>query len=87
MLGLGTIIPGVIGAAAALGIALFYNAAIDNPSVVRETTKRVEQIARTQTLNAINEVTDASQKARAMRRYCLDNGQLYNFATGQCRDK
>jgi hypothetical protein len=73
------------GAALAVGAAWLYNVAIDNPSIVRETTVRVEAAARTRTLEAISEVTDEAQRARAMRRFCRDSGQLYNFATGKCR--
>lgn len=74
-----------LGAALIGGSAWAYNAFVDNPSIVRETTVKVEAQARERTLTAINEVTDEAQRARAMRRYCRDVGKLYNFATGQCR--
>lgn len=74
------------GASAAIFLALSYNALVDNPSVVRETTAKVEAAARERTLSAINEVTDAAQKARAMRRFCRDSGKLYDFSTGRCGD-
>lgn len=74
-----------VGATLLLGVAWLYNSYIDNPSIVRETTVRVESEARGRTLAAINEVTDAAQRARAMRRYCRDSGRLYDFQTGKCR--
>ena len=74
------------GAAAAFLVGLGYNVLFDNPSVVRETTAKVEAAARERTLSAINEVTDAAQKARAMRRFCRDSGKLYDFSTGRCGD-
>ncbi len=76
------------GAAAGLALAAAigwgYNTFIDNPSIVRETTARVEAEAVSRTLAAINEVNDDAEKARAMRRFCRDSGKLYNFETGQC---
>lgn len=80
-------------AGAAVGVALAavvgwgYNTLIDNPSVVRETTARVEAEAVARTLAAINEVNDNAEKARAMRRFCRDSGKLYNFETGKCRER
>ena len=86
MLGLNLYIGAAAGAALIGLVGLAYNSYIDNPAVVRETTVKVEAAARERTLNAINEVTDAAQKARAMRRYCRDNGRVYDFETGKCRD-
>lgn len=85
MLGLNMYIGAAAGAALVGVLALGYNHFIDNPSVVRETTAAVEAAAQARTLAAIGEVTDVAQKARAMRRYCRDNGQLYDFTTGECR--
>ncbi|HEX9430265.1 MAG TPA: hypothetical protein VF944_07775 [Candidatus Bathyarchaeia archaeon] len=74
-----------VGVGVSMGLAWGYNVLVDNPSVVRETTAKVEAAAQARTLAAISEVTDASQKARAMRRLCRDTGKLYNFETGKCR--
>lgn len=73
------------GAALMLVTAWGYDKLVDDPLVVRETTAQVEAKARELTLNAINEVTDEAQRARAMRRYCLDSGRMYSFSTGKCR--
>lgn len=73
------------GVAVALALGWTYNVLVDNPSVVRETTIKVEARAREITLSAINEVTDEAERARAMRRYCRDTERLYDFSTGQCR--
>lgn len=79
---------GAAAGAALVGVVgLGYNAFIDNPSVVRETTAKVEAEAVARTLAAINEVNDNAERARAMRRYCLDGGKLYNFETGECRER
>lgn len=74
----GAVLLGVLGAG--------YNKFVDNPSVVRETTAKVEAAAQARTIAAINEVTDVAQRARAMRRLCRDTGKLYDFETGKCRD-
>jgi hypothetical protein len=77
---------GAAGGAALISVLGFgYNTLIENPSIVRETTIAVEAEARERTVQAIMEVTDEAQRARAMRRYCLDGGKLYDFPTGQCR--
>ncbi|GAB4362290.1 MAG: hypothetical protein Kow0026_25980 [Oricola sp.] len=34
---------------------------------------------------AMGGLTDAAEKARAARRFCLDTGRVYDFATGRCR--
>lgn len=73
------------GVAAALALAWTYNVLVDNPSVVRETTKVVEAQAVARTQAAIGEVSDVAQRARAMRRYCIDSGMQYDFTTGKCR--
>ena len=73
------------GVSGAVVLGLAYNTFIDNPSIVRETTVKVEAQARENTLRAIGEVTDEAQRARAMRRYCIDNGRVYDFQTGKCR--
>lgn len=73
------------GATFMLVLAFTYNQLIDNPAVVRETTVKVEAEARANTFKAINEVSDAAEKARAMRRYCIDSGMQYDFSSGKCR--
>lgn len=75
-----TIIGAVVGAALIGAVGWVYNSVIDNPSVEREALSK----ARLQTLNAINEVSDVAQRARAMRRFCRDSGKLYDFGTGKC---
>jgi hypothetical protein len=84
MFGLTTWLGVGAGVVVALVLGWGYNVLIDNPSVVRETTAIVEAAARERTFQAIGEVTDAAQRARAMRRYCLDSGRLYDFKTGEC---
>lgn len=73
------------GAVLALGLSWGYNIFIDNPSIVRETTQRVEAESRLKTLTAINEVSDEAQRARAKRRFCIDSGGVFSFSTGECR--
>ncbi len=75
------------GAALAGVVGLGYNTFIDNPSIIRETTVKVEAEAVARTLAAINEVNDNAEKARAMRRFCRDSGKLYDFETGKCRER
>lgn len=55
------------------------------PEVKQETRLIAEAEARKRTEAAINEVQDVAERARAMRRYCRDNGMQYNFVTGECR--
>lgn len=85
MFGLNMYVGAAAGAALMFIVAMGYNALVDNPSVVRETTVRVEAEARERTYAAINEVNDDAERARAMRRYCRDGGKLYDFTTNQCR--
>lgn len=79
-----------IGAAAGAALVAIvgwgYNALIENPMIEAAAVKRANLEAENKTLKAINEVTDNAQKARAMRRYCTDNGRLYSFRTGKCLD-
>lgn len=74
------------GAVAALGVAWLYNTVIDNPSVKREAIAIAEAQAKARTEAAIGEVSDVAQRARAMRRYCIDSGLRYDFTTGKCRE-
>ena len=84
--GLNTYLGAAAGVALAAALGWGYNTLIDNPSVVRETTVKVEAEARARTYAAINEVNDEAERARAMRRFCRDSGKLYNFETGECRE-
>lgn len=74
------------GAAMMATLAYGYNKLIDNPSLVSATTAKVEAEARERTYEAINEVTNAADRARAMRYACIDSGKLFNYETGKCRD-
>ena len=85
--GLNTYIGAAAGAALVWGLAWGYNTFVDNPSVVRETTAKVEAEAVARTIAAINEVNDEAERARAMRRFCRDSGKLYDFETGKCRER
>jgi len=80
-----------IGAAAGAALvaagAWLYDTAVDDPSVVRETTIKVEAEARERTYAAINEVNDEAERARAMRRFCRESGKLYDFETGKCSER
>jgi hypothetical protein len=82
-----TWIGAVAGAALIFAAAWVYNVAIDNPSVVRETTVKVEAEARERTYAAINEVNNEAERARAMRRFCRESGKLYDFETGKCSER
>lgn len=74
-----------IGAAGMLAVAWAYDAIIDDPAVAREA--RAQAIAEMQirTQEAINEIQDKAERARAMRRLCTDDGGLFDFASGLCR--
>lgn len=85
MLGLPMYLGAAAGVALAGVLAFGYNKLIDNPSVVRETTIKVEAQARDRTIKAISEVRSEAERARAMRYFCVDSGKLYDFETGQCR--
>lgn len=65
-------------------VAYGYNIIIDNPAIIHDTTVKVEAEARQRTFEAINEVTDEAERARAMLRYCRDIGRVYDFETGSC---
>jgi hypothetical protein len=75
----------VAGGLIAFGVFSAYNALIDNPSIRKAERTVVEAEARQRTIDAINEITDIAERARAMRRYCLDSGMQYSVATGKCR--
>jgi len=66
--------------------AALYNVVFDNPAIKRETRAIVEAEAERRTIDAIKTVSDAAERARAMRRYCGQRGLMYDFATNQCRD-
>lgn len=78
--GLTTWLGAIGGAAAAIAVAWTYNVVIDNPSVVKET----ENVMMIKTYKAIGEIRNEADKARAMRRYCVESGKLYNFAENRC---
>lgn len=54
------------------------------PTVKTETRAVAEAEAERRTLDAINVVSDAAERARAMRRYCAGRGLVYVFEANQC---
>lgn len=76
------VIGGALGAALGLGYAVL----VREPAVRAETRTIVEAEAEARTKEALNAVSDAAERARAMRRYCADRGLLYDFTTGKCVD-
>lgn len=75
------------GAAATFALGAGYIKLVHDPALVQITTVRVQAEARANTLRAIEEVNDAAEKARAMRRYCIDSGMQFDFGSGKCRDR
>lgn len=76
----------LVGAALMFVAAAAYNMIFDNPAIRRETRALVEAEAERRTIDAIKTVSDAAERARAMRRYCGERGLLYDFAANKCRD-
>lgn len=81
-----------IAAGALVGGALMFVAAsayttfVVAPAIEKTTRAIVEAEAERRTLDAIKSVSDAAERARAMRRYCAGRGLLYDFAANQCRE-
>jgi hypothetical protein len=82
-IGIGAVAGGVL----AFGLLSAYNGLIENPGIRAETRQIVEAEAQQRTYDAINQVNDTAERARAMRRFCADRGLLYNFTTGKCREE
>lgn len=78
-----------VGAAAggliAAGAVLAWTHAVTIPATKKETRAVVEAEAEKRTIDAINVVSDAAERARAMRRYCASRGLQYGFEVNQCR--
>lgn len=87
MFGIKDILTGLGGAVVAALLILPYNYLVENPAIKKETRAIVEAESVIQTQEAINEVSDLAERARAMRRYCADRGLHYNSAEVECRDK
>lgn len=76
---------GIAGAVLAFGLLAAYNSAVENPRIRAETRAIVNAENARLTQAAINEVSNDAEKARAMRRFCLDSGMQYDFAAIKCR--
>ncbi|WP_127523559.1 hypothetical protein [Mesorhizobium sp. Z1-4] len=79
-------IGGALGMLVMFGGFSAWDAIIDDPAIRKETRSIVEAEAEERTKEALNEVSDAAERARAMRRYCAERGELYDFETNQCRE-
>lgn len=78
---LGAAAGGIVAAAAVLA----WTHTVTIPAAKKETRAVVEAEAERRTLDAINVVSDAAERARAMRRYCAARGLQYGFEANQCR--
>lgn len=88
MLGLGNLSTALGAAAGGIvaGLAvLAWTNLVTIPAAKQETRAVVEAEAERRTLDAINVVSDAAERARAMRRYCVSRGLQYRAETNQCR--
>lgn len=54
------------------------------PAAKEETRAVVEAEAERRTIDAIATVSDAAERARAMRRYCAARELRYDFAANEC---
>lgn len=74
-----------IGVVIVAALALVYgvNRLYQNGYNAGAAVERVAGAKRTE--DAINEVKDQAERARAMRRYCRDSGMQYDFAAVKCR--
>jgi len=75
----------LVGAVAAFLVLNAYNTIIENPRVEKAAYDKAMIEASRKTEETINGISDTAERARAMRRHCIDNGLQYNSATGQCR--
>lgn len=73
-----------VGGVAVLGLTLAWTNLVTVPAAKEETRAVVEAEAEQRTFHAIKSVTDAAERARAMRRYCSLRGLRYDFETSQC---
>lgn len=67
----------------AFGVVFGINSLYKSGYSAGVAVERVQALKRTE--EAINEVKDRAERARAMRRYCHDSGMQYDFATVKCR--
>lgn len=78
-----------LGAAAGgvvAGLVVFaWMHAVTIPAAKNEARAVEAAEAERRTLDAINVVSDAAERARAMRRYCGARGLQYSFEANQCR--
>ncbi|MCO5059657.1 MAG: hypothetical protein M9905_17605 [Rhizobiaceae bacterium] len=69
-----------------VGLAVFaWMHVVTIPAAKQETRAVVEAEAERRTLDAIKAVSDAAERARAMRRYCAGRGLVYLFEADRCR--
>ncbi len=86
--GFSTLSAGIGAAVGGLGVGvavIAWTHAVTIPAAKQETRAVVEAEAERRTLDAINVVSDAAERARAMRRYCAARGLQYGFEANQCR--
>jgi broad specificity polyphosphatase/5'/3'-nucleotidase SurE len=73
------------GAAAAAAVSLYFTFSVV-PAAKEEARVIAEAKAKELTENAIGEVNDLAERARAMRRFCNDSGRVYDFGSNKCRE-
>lgn len=77
---------GAVAGGLVLGAAVYaWTQIVTIPAAKQETRAVVEAEAERRTLDAIKAVSDAAERARAMRRYCAGRGLVYVFETDRCR--
>ncbi len=79
-------VAGLAGAVIVAGPLLAWNTFVDNPRQRAEAEARVTAELTANFFSAMGDLTDAAEKARAARRFCLDSGRLYDIGTGDCRE-
>ena len=77
---------GAVAGGIVASLAVFaWTHVVTIPAAKQETRAVVEAEAERRTLDAIKAVSDAAERARAMRRYCAGRGLVYVFETDRCR--
>lgn len=77
---------GAVAGGLVLGAAVYaWTQMFTIPAVKQETRALAEAAAERRTIDAINVVSDAAERARAMRRYCGAAGLQYSFEANKCR--
>lgn len=74
------------GVLATLLLGTLYVLLVHDPAIRAETRRVVEAEAAQNTKEALNEIGNAAERARAMRRYCAGRGVLYDFEAGKCAE-